>query len=154
MDEPKENLRFFENVKHHEGTKLLILTIIIGITIFLFLIKYFILPFFFKKGTDGFDRLFIEIKNHLHDIYTHKINIILFILLVALISTLMTFKDLNFKHLGMLLIITYISSIAVEAKLYLTGAMLNAVIIYIYLIILIKIEKKENNKNKKNKKNK
>ena len=149
MDEPKENLKLFENIKHHEGKKLLVLTIIIGITIVLFIVKYFIFPFFFGMNKDdGFSKLMKVIKTHFRDVSSYKINILLFILLIALVSTLMSFKNLNYKHFGIILVIAYITSIAVEARLYLTGAMLNAVIIYIYLIILVHIEKKEVDKKK------
>ena len=39
--------------------------------------------------------------------------------------------------MGIILIIAYITSLAVEAKLFITGAVLNAIVVYIYVRILL-----------------
>jgi ABC-type transporter lipoprotein component MlaA len=64
-------------------------------------------------------------------------NILLLLIFIRLLSVYFSFNNIDFKHMGIILIIAYITSLAVEAKLFITGAVLNAIVVYIYVRILL-----------------
>ena len=143
MDKTTDEL---EKTLKRDRNKSIALSVLIGITLLFYIFKFFIMPIIFGKPPDEFLNLKSVLKRHFSHIYKSYSNIFMLLLFFALVIVYFTFDNNNFRHMGIILIVAYITSLAVEAKLFITGALLNAVIIYIYIMILIRIDKNQKEK--------
>jgi len=120
-----------------EKNKVIALDVLVGITIFIYFLRFVIFPYVLHIFPDEYKSLHKVLKNHLGNIFKSWFNILLLLIFIGLLSVYFSFNNINFKHMGIILIIAYITSLAVEAKLFITGAVLNAIVVYIYVRILL-----------------
>lgn len=133
-----------------ERGKIIALDVLIGLTICMFILRFIFLPFVLKIYPYEVKRLHKVLKKHTSNIFSGYFNIFLLCVFIALLIIYFSFDNLNFKHMGIILVIAYITSLAVEAKLFITGAVLNAIIVFIYIrVLLIKYEKKKEKQKEK-----
>lgn len=126
-----------------EKTKVIALDIIVGISIFYLLVVYFLLPFGFGYYRKEVNSFFNVLGNHFKRI-TKYYNFPIFLLFIGIVVCCFSFNNNNFKKAGLILIIAYITSLAVEAKLYVTGALISGIATYIYIRIIVSQEYKKN----------
>ena len=126
-----------------ERPKIIALDIIVGIAIFYIIVAYFILPFGFGYYRNEVSSFFQVLGNHYKSI-TRYYNLPIFFLFIGIVVCCFSFNNNDFKKAGLVLIIAYITSLAVEAKLFVTGALISGIATYIYIRVLVSQEKKKN----------
>jgi len=135
-----------------EHKKIVALDVLVIITILLFLIRFVFFPLVLKIYPREMVSLYKVLRRHFKGILENWFNILLFLLFIGLLVVYFMFDNTSFKHMGLILIIAYVTSLAVEAQLFITGAVLNAIIVFIYIRILLlknKIEQEREDKSKR-----
>jgi len=133
-DKKAEELRL---TMRAERKKVIALDVLVGITIFIYFLRFVFFPYVLHIFPDEYKALHKVLKNHYGNVFKSWFNILLFLIFIGLLSVYFSFNNIDFKHMGIILIIAYITSLAVEAKLFITGAVLNAIVVYIYVRILL-----------------
>ena len=136
-DEVKLQLEF-----KAEKTRMIVLDVIVAITVFVYFLDFIFLPLFYKTYTKQANNLYTVLAKHFYDIKHNYLNIVIFFLFIGMLAVFFSFPENNFKHMGLVLLIAYITSLAVEAKMFITGAALNGIIVYAYVRIMKSINKK------------
>ena len=139
----KKEEKLVELTIETEKPKILALDIIVGIAIFYIIVAFFILPFGFGYYRNEVSSFFQVLGNHYSSI-TRYYNLPIFFLFVGIVVCCFSFNNNDFKKAGLVLIIAYITSLAVEAKLFVTGALISGIATYIYIRVLVSQEKKKN----------
>ena len=117
------------------------------LTVAFLLLRFVILPLFGIQY-DETQRFYGVIKTYSGRLF-YKRNIPLLLLFIAILAIFFSFNDHEFKRIGLILLITFITSLAVEAKLFMTGVLIAGVTGYLYIRLLTYIDLKK--KQKKNK---
>ena len=131
-----------------EKGKIIALDVVVLLTVAFLLFRFVISPLFGIKHDEN-RRLYSVIKSYSGRVFNTR-NILLLLLFVAILAILFSFNDHEFKKIGLILLISYITSLAVEAKLFMTGALISGVTGYLYIRLLTYVDrKKEANKKKK-----
>lgn len=147
-----ETAREYQLTIKAERPKIIALDVLIGITVVVYFIRFIFFPFVLKIYPVEYKKLHKVLKKHFTNVFNGYFNIFLFCIFIALLVIYFSFDNLNFKHMGIILLIAYITSLAVEAELFITGAVLNAIIVFIYIrVLLIKNEKEQEADRKKQK---
>jgi len=122
-----------------EKPKIIALDVVIGLACFLILLRFIILPFGFGFYRNSTVQLFDVLHKHFSKVLSPQ-NIIFLILFIAIVAICFSFKNNDFKKTGLILLIAYITSLAVEAKLFVTGAIISGIATYIYIRVIISQE--------------
>jgi hypothetical protein len=129
-----------------DNSKVIALDVVIGIVVLSIFLRFFVAPYFFTIKQTEIDRLYDVIRKFGKEIITIR-NIYFLILYIVILGLFFSFNDNEFKKIGLILIISFITSIAVEAKLFVIGALISGIAAYIYIRVVTSF----NVKNKNNK---
>jgi len=117
-----------------------------AIDIFVFiLICYYIYRFYILD--DNFSKSFKQIINsQFMRYYSNKLNLTALILFFILIGLFMSIDLHAFQNLGIILFITFTTSIVEQGEAYILSAAISAIFVYIYLRLRIILYEKKNDK--------
>lgn len=129
--------------------KIIALDVVIGIVILSIFLRFFVAPYFFGVKQVEIDRLYLVMKKWGGQIISYR-NVYFLILYIIILGLFFSFNDNEFKKIGLILLISFITSIAVEAKLFVTGALISGIAAYIYIRVVSSFNvKKLDDSNKK-----
>jgi len=127
-----------------ERGKIIALDVIVGISVLYLIIVFFVLPFGFGYYRNEAMNFYQVLGKHVATVSRYY-NLPIFFLFIGIVVCCFSFDNNDFKKSGLILIIAYITSLAVEAKLFVTGALISGIATYIYIRVLVSQELKKKN---------
>jgi len=120
-----------------ERYKILALDFVIFLLIIVFFVRHFIQPIS-GQNNSAHQQISKVLYNLYLETYGKKnyLNIFLSLALISIISIFLSFEDLQIKQIGLIIIVSFISSLAVEAKLFISGAVIAGISGYLYLRLI------------------
>ena len=152
QDTNKQELKRSEAIIDIDKPKIIALDVTIGVVIISIFIRFVVFPYILNRKDVEINRLQSVIQKYGKEIFSFR-NIFFLILYIVILGIFFSFGDSEFKKIGLVLLISFITSIAVEAKLFVLGALISGLAAYIYIRVAMAIEQKKINKNKKDKSN-
>ena len=117
-----------------DSKKFLLVDIIVFITIIRYFIKYIIRPFILHKYSPDATKLKNTIIYYLNK-YTDRSNLLLFIFYILTILIFISFTNYQLQNIGIVMFISFVTSIAGSADQLLTGALISGIIVYLFIRI-------------------
>lgn len=114
--------------------KLLIVDLIVIITILRYLIKYIITPLI-RDNYSSDVRVLKKILRRYISKYTNSENRYIFILYILIIFVFLSLSNFQFQNIGIIMFITFITTLTAEADQLLTGALVSGIIVYLFIRI-------------------
>jgi len=112
--------------------KLTILNILIIVFLILLMNRFIIQPMFFNHHTHNSLKFHNIIKKYFHK-YTNSKNLFLFIIFLLIIFIFLSLNVIELQNIGIILLMTFVTSIAQEGKEYLLGAILSGITAYVFI---------------------
>lgn len=134
----KEDEVFLLTMKTEKG-KIIALDVIVGVSVFYLIMIFLILPFCFGYYKNETVTFYQVLGKHITKVSRYY-NLPIFFLFVGIVACCFSFNNNDFKKAGLILIIAYITSLAVEAKLFVIGALISGIATYIYIRVLVSQE--------------
>lgn len=115
-----------------DSKKIVIVDIIIILSIIRYLIIYGILPLIYGRKDKDLFNLHKNLKFYFKK-YTSRKNIFIFILYIIITIVFISFSNYQLQNIGIVMFISFITSIAAASNLLITGALFSGITIYIFL---------------------